>query len=225
MSLHLVNGRASGAPARSGQPWRQPDYEKLVELCRRGQDAEEIAVELGRSQATVLERARRMLPVAERGLPRDRALHRLAEHLRSPDYDWDGAMLRSAPPAPVEHRVYRRAGVAGLGTEELLAVAELLALVPHGGLQVRAEVMSRIEQDVRLVGQLEERVGRLVVQRALRLADEHTWVDERHEADHRWRRQEHWYDPPPPGFDDEPACDDGCGDARFVDLLPEHEGP
>ncbi|GAA5158702.1 hypothetical protein [Ornithinimicrobium tianjinense] len=225
MNLHLVNGHGVGRAPRSGQPWEQDDYETLVELCRQAQDAETIAAALGRTAATVMDRARRMLPVDERGLPRDRALHRLAEHLRDPDYDWDAAMVRSAPPAPVEHRVYRREGVEGLRTDELLAVAELLALLPHGGRQIRTQVMGRIERDIRLVEQLEARVGRLLVDRAVRLADEHAWLDERFESDHGYRHEaQHWYDPRPPGWDDDPVCGHGCDDARFVDLMPEHEG-
>lgn len=169
MSLRLVpssESTASPGPARTGQPWTDADYEALLDGCRRGTDLTSLSEELGRSVVAVLDRARRMLPVEERALPRDRALPRLGELLQQdPDYDWDAAMRASPPPRPVEHPVYVRRGLAGLQPEELLAIAEVLVLEPRGGADVRRKVLDAVRAEG-LTTALARRVGDLLVRDA-----------------------------------------------------------
>lgn len=186
----------SPGPARAGQPWTDADYEALVDGCRRGTDLTSLSEELGRSVVAVLDRARRMLPAEERGLPRDRALPRLRELLeQDPDYDWDAAMRASPPPPPVEHPVYVRRGLAGLQPEELLAIAEVLVLEPRGGGAVRRRLLGAVRAEG-LVDELGHRVGRMLVRQ----------VDGLQDVDHvtgRWSPEGRW------GADDETWARDG----------------
>lgn len=171
MSLHALPGGRSGRPARSGQPWTDEDYDALVAMCREGLDLATMPDRLDRSEVAVLDRARRMLPVAERGLPRDRATTRLRELLRADDgYDWSAALAQGPPPRPVEHRVYRREGVEGLRTHELLAVAEALVLQPLCDERVRDEVLGLVRERG-LDAELEQQVGAGLVRRARGLDD------------------------------------------------------
>ena len=171
MNLRLLPPSSSPRPARTGLPWTDADYESLVRLCREGHTAEPLAAALGRTPVAVLDRARRMLPPGERDLPRDRTVTRLRELLQGdPSYDWSAAMCQAPPPPPVEHRVYARRGVAGLRQQELLGVAEVLALQPHGGQAVREEVLRTVKR-LGLTEELEHRVGRVAVGRALEAAE------------------------------------------------------
>lgn len=166
MSLHALPGGRSVRPRRSGQPWTEEDYDALAALCGEGLDLAEVAERLGRTELAVLERARRMLPVDERTLPRDRALTRLKELLGADGgYDWSTAMCQAPPPPPVVHRVYRREGVAGLRTRELLAVAEALVLQPLCDGLVRERVLGLVQRRG-LVEELEHQVGARLVHRA-----------------------------------------------------------
>lgn len=215
MRLYALSGGRSGRPSRSGQPWTDDDYETLVTLCRDGRDLARVAEELCRSEVAVLERARRLLPVAERGLPRDRAVARLQDLLRGdPGYDWSAAMLEAPPPAPVEHRVYRREGIEGLRRQELLAVAEAVVLAGHVDGALRADVLRAVEREG-LEEELERQVGGRLVLRAQAADDE--WAREEeppwslpprylgHDGpDRPWCGPECPDDPPPPVAEPEP---------------------
>lgn len=203
MNLRLLPPSSSPRPARTGLPWTDEDYESLVRLCREGHAAEPLAAALGRTPVAVLDRARRMLPPTERGLPRDLTVTRLRELLHEdPSYDWAAAMRQAPPPPPVEHRVYARRGVAGLRQQELLAVAEVLTLQPHGGEAVRAEVLRSVER-LGLTEELEHRVGRVAVGRALaavEVLDLPTSLG--------WDGPPEW---------DRPSCHDSCEPADIPD--------
>lgn len=181
MTLRLVpgpapDGRGAGDPAdrlaRSGQPWTDEDYESLLAACRQGLTLDAIATTLRRRDTAVLDRARRILPVTERGLPRDRAVARLRQILQDdPDYDWATALLRSPPPRPIEHAVYERHGLEGLRTEELLDVGQLVVLQQTGPLRIHESVLRLLERRG-LVEELERRVGSHLAGRARdRVAD------------------------------------------------------
>ena len=76
-------------PQRSGEPWTDEDYESLVHLCREGLDLTTLSQQLGRAPQSVRDRAKRMLPLDQRGVPGDRALTQLRKNLLDdPDYDW-----------------------------------------------------------------------------------------------------------------------------------------
>lgn len=125
MSIPDVSGTPGPSrPSRSGQPWAEEDYQTLVRLCRDGADLDTIAHVLGRRDTSVLERARRMLPVDERGLPRDRALTQLRRRLEDDGYDWAHQLTQSPslPPMPAPLM-----GIAGLDDSDLLAAAHNLA--------------------------------------------------------------------------------------------------
>lgn len=208
MNLRLLPPSSPG-PARTGLPWTDEDYESLVRLCREGHGAEALAAALGRTPVAVLDRARRMLPPAERGLPRDRTVTRLRELLQDDSsYDWAAAMRQAPPPPPVEHRVYARRGVAGLRQQELLAVAEVLTLQPHGGEAVRKEVLRTVER-LGLTEELEHRVGRVAVGRALEaveVLDLPTSLG--------WDGPREW---------DRPSCHDGCEPVGIPDWWAEDD--
>jgi hypothetical protein len=189
-------------PARTGLPWTDEDYERLVGGCRRGTGLEPLAEELGRSWVAVLDRARRMLPVDERGLPRDRALPRLGELLeQDPAYDWAAALRTSPPPPPVERPVYLRRGLEGLYPEELLEIAEVFVLEHRGGHRVRDRLLTRVRAEG-LWEDLEATVGRTLVQRAL----EPGGTDPAHDPWGSWG----------------PASMDGVG---WIDEPPWHDAP
>lgn len=73
--------REDPRPARSGRPWTDEDYARLVELVRSGASEETIAADLGRAPNAVAYRVKRMLPVAEQGCVTDRGLPALRGHL------------------------------------------------------------------------------------------------------------------------------------------------
>lgn len=132
MTLHpLPPPSRRPRPPRSGEPWTESDYATLVRLCREGRTARDIAAELGRSDASVADRASRMLPLDERGGPRDLSVHRLRHHLQQDDdYDWQAALMQTPPPRPVVEHVHPppvRRGIPGLDDDELVTLAELLS--------------------------------------------------------------------------------------------------
>ena len=220
MSLHAFPGGRSVRPPRTGQPWTEEDYGTLVSACRDGLDLAAVAERLGRTELAVLDRARRMLPVDERGLPRDRALTRLQELLgRQEGYDWSAAMRQAPPPPPVEHRVYRREGLAGLQTAELLAVAEALVLQPLCDRRVREEVLRRVEHRG-LLDDLEQRLGARLVHRAQHGED--PYADE--------LRGGRWGVPtaPPEREWERPWCQDSCPvdePEEVTEVAPQWEDP
>lgn len=166
-------------PARSGEPWTEEDYETLVRMSAGGADLQQVAQELRRRGTAVLARARRMLPLEERGLPADRALVQLRRHLREdPAYDWAGWLATSPPPRPVEHThvTTRLDGIPGLEDEDLLAVAECLVTGGALGSATRGDVLSEVVSRG-LTRRLAEQVGEHLVDDALRSCRRHAPVD------------------------------------------------
>lgn len=128
---HLSEVRPPDPPHRSGEPWTDEDYESLAHLCREGLDLTTLSERLGRAPQSVRDRARRMLPLDQRGVPGDRALTQLRRNLlEDPDYDWGHHLAATPPPRPVVNHVLpapRYAGLIGLKDAELLVTAEALA--------------------------------------------------------------------------------------------------
>jgi hypothetical protein len=115
---------ARGRPGRSGQPWADEDYERLVALVREGHDVPAIADALERTEGAVTPRLRALLPPEQRAILADRVLPTLRGHVREqPDYPWAEIMVRLPPPAPVVQRVEHLAGAAGLEVALLLEAA------------------------------------------------------------------------------------------------------
>jgi hypothetical protein len=128
--LHDVNaGIPSGPvahpqPRRSGQPWTDDDYERLVALVREGHDVPAVAEALGRTEGAVTPRLRALLPPEQRSILADRVLPVLRGHVRErPDYPWAEVLGQASPPAPVVQEVVHRAGVAGLESDLLVEAA------------------------------------------------------------------------------------------------------
>ncbi|ANS80376.1 hypothetical protein SGUI_2980 [Serinicoccus hydrothermalis] len=128
---HLSEVRPADPPRRSGEPWTDDDYSTLVTLCREGLDLTETSHRLGRSPQSVRDRARRMLPLEQRGVPGDRVLTQLRTNLLpDPDYDWQRHLATPQPPRPIIRQVLpapTHAGFPGLEDDELLATADALA--------------------------------------------------------------------------------------------------
>lgn len=128
---HLYGVPASQRPSRSGQPWADSDYEALLELCRDGVSLTDVCERLGRGSSAVLTRAKKLLPLDERGVPMDRVLAQLRTHLLAdPDYDWARHLAATPPPRPVVNHVHPPStltGIGGLEHDELLAMAAALA--------------------------------------------------------------------------------------------------
>lgn len=120
-------------PPRSGEPWTDEDYAELVRRCRDGDSAQEIAEALGRRDTSVFERAKRMLPLDERGAPRDRCLARLRHHVTTQeDYDWEQHLVATPPPRPIvtyENPAPILGGIPGLSDPQLLELAVTLGIV------------------------------------------------------------------------------------------------
>lgn len=183
-------------PARSGELWTEDDYETLARLCLDGADLAAVAEALERRDTAVLDRARRMLPLDERGLPADRALVQLRAHLREDaGYDWASALTQSPPPRPVEHRVYTEqlSGVRGLEDEELLDVAELVVGSVPTHASTHAAVHLRTHRQVldailgrSLTVELAHRIGERMVDRALAAAGRRLPVGDRWHPDEFW---------------------------------------
>jgi hypothetical protein len=113
-----------GRPSRSGQPWTDDDYERLVALVREGHGIARIADALDRTEGAVTPRLRALLPPEQRAILADRVLPTLRDHVRErPDYPWAEVMVTMPPPAPIVEEVVHRAGIAGLESELLAEVA------------------------------------------------------------------------------------------------------
>lgn len=116
-------------PRRSGEPWTTQDYETLVGRCREGASAAELAEALERKERAVLLRAKRLLPLDQRGLPEDRILPHLHGLLNEDgDYDWEHHLAATPPPRPVVNHLPApevRRGIPGLEDRELLAIVGL----------------------------------------------------------------------------------------------------
>lgn len=157
-------------PARSGEPWTQEDYETLVRMSADGAGLPDVAQALQRRDTAVLARARRMLPLDERGLPTDRALVQLGAHLRDdPAYDWARWLATSPPPPPVQHThvTTRRAGIPGLEDVDLLAVAECLVTGGGPASPTRKDLLREVAARGLTAG-LAAQVGERLVDAALR---------------------------------------------------------
>lgn len=148
-------GTREQAP-RSGQPWTDADYEEILAAAREGvTDLDDVARRLGRSPHPTLQKARRLLPVAERGAPPDRVMRLVRKHLEDPSYDWQQVTLEEPPPRPVVHPP-AFTGVAGLEPTDLVPIAYALGLA---GSAVNDDVVTRVGAQVQrrgLVGELKE---------------------------------------------------------------------
>lgn len=156
MTIHDLYAVARAPrPARSGQPWTDEDYATLVRLTGDGLDAEAIAGQLQRPVGSVMERARRMLPLEERSVYVDHALSRLRTHLLADAaYDWSAALARATPrPAPTSWRP-TPTGIEALDNEDLVAIAEALALSPRLGDETLRERIARAVAHRGLAGQV-----------------------------------------------------------------------
>lgn len=135
-------------PARSGEPWTDEDYERLVALLREGADHQGIAEGLQRPMSTVGVRVRRLLPVQERRCPADRVLVAARGHLSDPAYDWRHVMLLSEPPRPpvAPPAPAVREGVRGLDDADLITVAySLLRAFRDSETRLLREVAGEVE--------------------------------------------------------------------------------
>ncbi|MGD8148650.1 hypothetical protein [Ornithinimicrobium sp. Y1694] len=137
MTIHQFPGaqrpsqNSPAATTRSGEPWTDNDYELLLRLCGEGADLARVAAELRRTSAAVMSRAKRLLPLDQRGAPGDRVLTHLGELVTAEeDYDWRAHLVATAPPRPVVNHVHPpeiRKGIPGLESDELLAMGAALA--------------------------------------------------------------------------------------------------
>lgn len=158
MTIHHLRGipgdgqPAEPEPARSGQPWTTDDYETLVTRCRDGASVGELAEALERSEFAVMSRAKRLLPVDQRGAPQDHVVAHLGRLLQEDaDYDWGHHLAATPPPRPVINHVSPpqvRRGIPGLYDNEVLALAELMARLGQDRATgpLRRELASEIRQ-------------------------------------------------------------------------------
>ncbi len=137
----------------SGQPWTDADYEEILAAARDGvTDIEELARRLGRSPHPTLQKAKRLLPVAERAAPLDRVMRLLRAHLEEPDYDWQRTTLEEPPPRPViSPPVYT--GLRGLERDDLVRVTYALALAGGAGGE---DLLPRASQELQRRGLVAE---------------------------------------------------------------------
>ncbi|GAB2512249.1 hypothetical protein [Paramicrobacterium agarici] len=142
MTLPFPQVKMPQQPARSGKPWTDSDYERLIAAVRSGLDAVQIAESIDRPQSTIASRVRMLLPVDVRQCPSDRVLPAAREAFESDDYDWRVTILQSPPPQPIvtPPPVVRR-GVAGLQADDLGTIA--FSLAQTGGTRC-AELLTRV---------------------------------------------------------------------------------
>lgn len=152
-------------PGRHGEPWTSEDYETLVRRCRAGDSLADLAVALQRREKSVVQRAKRLLPLEERGAPEDRVIPHLHSLLSQDEgYDWASHLAATPPPRPVITHLLPpevRRGIPGLAREELLAVAGLIIRVGHD--QSTAELWGDLAAEVErrdLAPRLREQVAR-----------------------------------------------------------------
>lgn len=157
-------------PPNSGQPWTDADYEEILAAAREGvTDIDDVAERLGRSRHPTLQKAKRLLPVAERGAPVDRVMRLLRKHLDEPDYDWQRTTLEEPPPPPIINPP-AFTGVPGLESDDLVRIAYALALASG---VADEDLLEQVRQQL----QLRCLVSRLIDLRAERLSlhNEITW--------------------------------------------------
>lgn len=104
------------------------DYELLVQGLRDGLDLDGLAEFARRSVASVSQRVRRLLPVAQRGCLAEVMLDAARTALADEAYDWRNEMLLSPP---VIRNEIVRTGLDGLEQNHLVTIA--YALMASGG--------------------------------------------------------------------------------------------
>lgn len=170
-------------PSRSGKLWETSDYEAMVAAIRDGAaDEAAIAERIGRSESTVGDRLRRLLPLPQRGCLPDRVLPALQDALADPDYDWAHEMLLSPPPTPIVRQEVIRSGLAGLNDDQVVTIA--YALMASAGAE-EAELLDDLAERLR-----DQRlIDRVVTRRAMRAvrASPHS-IDE----DAAWAHASYW---------------------------------
>jgi len=125
----MIEERPQQRQSRTGTTWTEEENEQLVALVRGGADVDAVAHEVRRSSTSVVARLRRMLPLEHRSCPNDRVVIALCDHLRDPDYDWQGQMLLTLPPRPVINPpAIVHEGLAGLPDDDLVAVTHSVLL-------------------------------------------------------------------------------------------------
>lgn len=172
-------------PARSGEPWTDEDYERLVALIRDGADHDDIATGLQRPVPTVGTRTRRLLPVEERRCPPDRVLPAARRHLSDPEYDWRRVMLLSEPPrpsAPLPPPVVR-GGVPGLDDDDLVTTAYGLLCAFR---ESSRPVVREVAQEVDRRGLEQDLIGRRADHLLHRMGETVTSYAEAHDLARRW---------------------------------------
>lgn len=212
MTIHQLPGatpnqRPEPEPRRSGQPWTTEDYETLVDRCRAGASLAELASVLERRESAVLPRAKRLLPLEQRGVPPDRVLPHLHRLLTEDlDYDWAHHLAATPPPRPVINylpapQVCR--GIPGLSDEELLAVAGLAVRlgVDAAADDLRPALSSEIEMrdlDDELASTVaRDAEWRLREFRAASRYVPYTQWDRRWDGDRRWdAKDDDWFAEP-----------------------------
>ena len=125
---HRPHTPAKPSPRRSGLPWTTADHEAMADAAAKGQNLKQIAATLGRTEAAVIGRLRRLLPTDERRCPQELVAVRLHEIFTAdPDYDWREVMIKDAPVSKPADIV--RTGLNGLTDDQLayLAYAALVA--------------------------------------------------------------------------------------------------
>lgn len=167
------------APRRSGEPWTTSDFETIVRVCREreGPTVEVIAQEVERSPGAVRAQLKKLLPLDQRGGPIDLVPAQLRRALLADeDYDWQGHLVATPPPAPVVEHVHPPAvltGIRGLGNDELLAMARAMAAlaVPDRGTSYLPESCAHEVARRGLAAQLEEGAAEDARERARNFLD------------------------------------------------------
>lgn len=117
--------------SRMGTRFTDEDHELIISKVREGAQGPELARALKRTQASVEQRARKLLPPGQRRCPIDRVLPTLAAAVTEPDYDWRTVVALDDPKPPVNEIV--RVGISGLSDEELVECAHAVAVtLPRG---------------------------------------------------------------------------------------------
>ena len=180
--------------------------------CRAGDSLAELAVALQRREKSVVQRAKRLLPLEERGAPEDRVIPHLHSLLSQNDcYDWASHLAATPPPRPVITHLLPpevRRGIPGLSREELLAVAGLIIRVGHD--QSTAELWGDLAREVErrdLAPRLREQVARASADRCADFQRESSYRDIGYGA--YWESHYEHY-PEDPAYDDEEPPDWGC---------------
>lgn len=134
------------APKRGGSPWTDDDHELLIHLVQEDERPPELASRLERSEQSVLQRLRRLLPLEHRGCPVDRLYPAAQSAFADSNYDWKKTVLLSPAPRPVTMGpTIERHGVEGLEDHDLTTIA--FALAQTGGARC-AEVLERVSVEV-----------------------------------------------------------------------------